>query len=162
MPRAQEAFLTDQQLPVLHADELYGSKLVAAMDRQHPRDLFDVMGLFANGGLTPGMVECFVCYLAGHNRPVHEVLFGNAVEITGAFAHEFSGMTSDAVTLEALLAVRRWLFVELPAALTSDQLAFLSGLVRGEPDWTLMQCGHLAEMPAIRWKLENIRKLKKA
>ena len=161
VPRAQEAFRTDLQLPVLHADELYGSKLVAAMDRQHPRDLFDVMGLYANGGLTPGMVECFVCYLAGHNRPVHEVLFGNEVEITAAFANEFSGMTSDVVTLEALLAVRRRLFVELPAGLTLDQRAFLCGLVSGEPDWRLMQCGHLAEMPAIRWKLENIRKLKK-
>ena len=162
VPRAQEAFRTDLPLPVLHADELYGSKLVAAMDRQHPRDLFDVMGLYANGGLTPGMVECFICYLAGHNRPVHEVLFGNEVEITAAFANEFSGMTSDVVTLEALMAVRRRLFVELPAVLTSNQRAFLSGLVRGEPDWTLMQCRHLAEMPAIRWKLENIRKLKKA
>ena len=131
------------------------------MDRQHPRDLFDVIGLYENGGLTPGMVECFVCYLAGHNRPVHVVLFGNEVEITAAFANEFSGMTSDVVTLAGLLAVRRRLFVELPAGLTSNQRAFLSGLVRGEPDWTLMQCGHLAEMPAIRWKLENIRKLKK-
>jgi len=162
VPRAQEAFRTDLQLPVLHADELYGSKLVAAMDRQHPRDIFDVMGLYENGGLTPGMVECFVCYLAGHNRPVHEVLFGNEVEISAAFTNEFAGMTSDAVTLNALLAVRRRLLAELPAMLTVNQRAFLSGLVRGEPEWTLMECGHLAEMPAIRWKLENIRKLKKA
>jgi len=162
VPRAQEAFRTDLQLPVLHADELYGSKLVAAMDRQHPRDIFDVMGLYENGGLTPGMVECFVCYLAGHNRPVHEVLFGNEVEISAAFTNEFAGMTSDAVTLNALLAVRRRLLAELPAMLTVNQRAFLSGLVRGEPEWTLMECGHLAEMPAIRWKLENIWKLKKA
>jgi len=162
VPRAQEAFRTDLQLPVLHADELYGSKLVAAMDRQHPRDIFDVMGLYENGGLTPGMVECFVCYLAGHNRPVHEVLFGNEVEISAAFTNEFAGMTSDAVTLNALLAVRRRLLAELPAMLTVNQRAFFSGLVRGEPEWTLMECGHLAEMPAIRWKLENIWKLKKA
>jgi predicted nucleotidyltransferase component of viral defense system len=30
---ARDAFLTDMRLPVLHRDELYGSKLVAAMDR---------------------------------------------------------------------------------------------------------------------------------
>ncbi len=162
VPEAQEAFRTDLQLPVLHADELYGSKLVAAMDRQHPRDLFDVMGLYENGGLTPGMVECFVCYLSGHNRPVHEVLFGNEVEIGSVFTNEFAGMTSEVVTLDALLDVRSRLFAELPAMLTKNQRAFLSGLVRGEPDWTLMECAHLAEMPAIRWKRENIRKLKKA
>jgi hypothetical protein len=131
------------------------------MDRQHPRDLFDVMGLYENGGLTPGMVECFVCYLAGHNRPVHEVLFGNEVEIGAAFTNEFAGMTNEVITLDVLLAVRRRLFAELPVMLTDNQRVFLSGLVRGESDWALMECGHLAEMPAIRWKLENIRKLKK-
>ena len=36
------------------------------MDRQHPRDIFDVLGLYAEEGLTPEIVECFVCYLAGH------------------------------------------------------------------------------------------------
>jgi hypothetical protein len=119
------------------------------------------MGLYENGGLTPGMVECFVCYLAGHNRPVHEVLFGNEVEIGTVFINEFAGMTSEVITLDALLEVRRRLFSELPVVLSDNQRAFLSGLVCGEPDWKLMECGHLAEMPAIRWKLENIRKLKK-
>lgn len=47
---ARTLFTTDLSLPVLSASELYGSKLVAAMDRQHPRDLFDVRGLFQRGG----------------------------------------------------------------------------------------------------------------
>lgn len=62
------------------------------MDRQHPRDWFDVLGLFEHGGLTSGIVECFVCYLAGHNRPVHEVLFANKIDIATAYANEFAGM----------------------------------------------------------------------
>ena len=78
---AQDTFFTDIEIPVLHPDELYGSKLVAAMDRQHPRDLFDVIKLYEEGGLTEGMIECFVCYLAGHNRPIHEVLFANQIDI---------------------------------------------------------------------------------
>ena len=40
---AQDLFTTDLSLPILDTAELYGSKLVAAMDRQHPRDIFDVM-----------------------------------------------------------------------------------------------------------------------
>lgn len=161
VPKAQDAFQTDLALPVLHEDELYGSKLVAAMDRQHPRDLFDVIGMYESGGLTPTMVECFVCYLAGHNRPVHEVLFGNQLDISAAFANEFAGTTDGAVTLGNLLSVRQKLFAELPMALTENHRSFLSGLVRSEPDWTLMKCGHLSEMPAIRWKIDNIAKLKK-
>jgi len=158
-PNAQDIFFTDIEIPVLHPDELYGSKLVAAMDRQHPRDLFDVLGLFEEGGLNAGVIECFVCYLAGHNRPVHEVLFANEVEITPAYENEFAGMTRTPVTLDDLLEVRRRLFAELPAALTDAQRSFLLGLVRGEPDWGLMSCAHLRDMPAIRWKVENLARL---
>jgi len=104
---AQDIFFTDIEVPVLHPDELYGSKLVAAMDRQHPRDFFDVLCLLDEGGLTAGVIECFVCYLAGHNRPVHEVLFGNEIDIAPAFANEFEGMTRNPVSLDDLLNVRR-------------------------------------------------------
>lgn len=157
---AQNTFFTDIELTVLHRDELYGSKLVAAMDRQHPRDLFDVMGLFEEGGLTSGVTECFVCYLAGHNRPVHEVLFANEVDMARPFANEFEGMTRTPASLETLLAVRRRLFAELPKALTARHRSFLLGLVRGEPDWELMSSPHLRDLPAIRWKLENLARLK--
>ena len=40
------------------------ARLVAAMDRQHPRDLFDVMQLFAHEGITAGIRRAFVVYLA--------------------------------------------------------------------------------------------------
>jgi hypothetical protein len=68
-------FTTEVQAPVLAMAELYGGKLVAALDRQHSRELFDIHCLFESGGLTAEMVECFFGYLAGHNRPIHEVLF---------------------------------------------------------------------------------------
>lgn len=73
--RAQELFTTDITLPVLDLPELYGGKLVAAMDRQHPRDMFDVLHMLEHFGWQPPSVDCFVAYLAGHNRPVHEALF---------------------------------------------------------------------------------------
>ncbi|MBL6831000.1 MAG: nucleotidyl transferase AbiEii/AbiGii toxin family protein [Pirellulales bacterium] len=158
---AQAIFFTDIEIPILQPDELYGSKLVAAMDRQHPRDLFDVLGLFDGEGLSAEMIECFVCYLAGHNRPVHEVLFANAIDIGFTFTAEFQGMTREPVTVDSLLAVRQRLFTEIPAALTAAQRAFLVGLVKGVPDWSLMNCQHLQDMPAIRWKLENLARLKR-
>jgi len=159
--KAQDVFFTDLKIPILHQDELYGSKLVAALDRQHPRDLFDVLNLYAQSGLTPGIVECFICYLAGHNRPVHEVLFTNEIDVSSEFASEFMGMTREPVTLDVLLETRRRLMAELPKALTDKHRAFLSGLVHCEPDWSLMQCPHLEQMPAIRWKLENLARLKR-
>lgn len=157
---AQDLFFSELELPVLHEDELYGSKLVAAMDRQHPRDLFDVLGLYEAGGLTGNIVECFVDYLAGHNRPIHEVLFAHQLDISQAFENEFSGMTRHPVDLNKLLDVRDRLFHELPLALTPEHREFLLGLAAAEPNWSLMSFTHLREMPAIRWKLQNLEKLR--
>lgn len=158
----RKLFTTELSAPVLAAPELYGSKLVAAMDRQHPRDLFDVHGLFARDGLTSDVVECFVCYLAGHNRPVHEVLFSRDQDMASAFQNEFVGLTRNPVDLTTLQQVRRKLKQDLPVALTTNQRQFLLSLVLAEPNWQLMKCPHLSELPALRWKLQNLTKLKKS
>lgn len=158
---ARKMFTIDLSVPVLAPAELYGSKLVAAMDRQHPRDIFDVLGLFETAGLTPEIVECFVCYLAGHNRPVHEVLFSNDLDLATAFENEFVGMCQDPVSLADLQKVRAKLKKQLPEALTDQHRQFLIGLVNGEPNWELMKCHHLQYLPAIQWKLQNLCKLKK-
>jgi hypothetical protein len=159
---ARKVFTTELTAPVLAVPELYGSKLVAAMDRQHPRDLFDVHGLFERGGLTAEIVECFVCYLAGHNRPVHEVLFSRDQDMSSAFENEFVGLTRNPVSLATLQQVRTKLRRELPAALTTSQRQFLLGLVANQPDWRLMKSHHLSQLPALRWKLQNLAKLQKS
>jgi len=158
--QAADLFTAQISVPTLATPELFGSKLVAAMGRQHPRDLFDVLGMYESSGLDADIVECFVCYLAGHNRPVHEVLFARQQDIARAYANEFQGMSGDPVTLEALLAGRDRLWEELPAALTSKHREFLGSLVCAEPDWSLMGCPHLAQLPAIQWKLQNLERLR--
>ena len=49
---ARETLLAEIEIPVLALEDVYGGKLVAALDRQHPRDLFDVMQLFRHEGIT--------------------------------------------------------------------------------------------------------------
>lgn len=159
---ARRVFTTDLSAPVLAPVELYGSKLVAAMDRQHPRDIFDVRGLYDTTGLTADVIECFVCYLAGHNRPVHEVLFSNDIDLAPVFENEFVGMTQTPISLAELQKVRAKLKKQLPAVLTDNHRQFLVGLVSGEPDWQLMKCPHLQKLPAIQWKLQNLARLKKS
>jgi len=157
---ARRVFTTDLSAPVLAPAELYGSKLVAAMDRQHPRDIFDVRGLYDTTGLTDDVIECLVCYLAGHNRPIHEVLFSRDVDMAAPFENEFQGMTQTPISLAELQAVRAKLKGELPARLTADHRQFLVGLAAGEPDWQLMKCPYLQKLPAIQWKLHNLARLK--
>jgi len=159
---ASDLFTVGFSVPTLAVPELYGSKLVAALDRQHPRDFFDVHGMFQTHGLRPGTVECFIGYLAGHNRPVHEVLFSRDLDMRPAFENEFVGMERVVVSLADLQAARARLRRELLAALTDPQKSFLLSLVSAEPDWTLLTIPHLAQLPAVQWKLQNLARLKKA
>lgn len=159
--KTSDLFGVEFELPVLAPDELYASKLVAALDRQHPRDLFDVWQLYESGDISDGMVECFVIYLAGHNRPPHEVLFGNDKDIAGEYERAFAGMTEVGCSLETLLDARARVRRELPQRLSSAHKQFLSGLVRAEPDWSLVQCQHAAQLPALRWKLANLETFRK-
>lgn len=158
---AQDLLSTSVEIPMLAVPELYGSKLVAALDRQHPRNLFDVMWMYERFGLPASFVDCFVAYLAGHNRPIHEVLFAKPQPLASVYEAEFRGMTSADVSLQQLESTRSRLFDEIPRALTTDHQAFLLSLVEGAPDWSRMPFAHLQELPAIRWKLLNLEKLKK-
>ena len=162
MQKSQDLFTTAINLPILAVSELYGSKLVAAMDRQHPRDLFDVMCMYDQFGLTPEIVDCFVAYLVGHNRPIHEVLFSRDTLLDHIFESDFVGMTNEPLVLQNLLEIRRRMKKELPLSLTENHRSFLLSFVRGKPDWELMSFLNLPELPAIRWKLQNLEKLRKS
>lgn len=160
-PAAHQMFSADIQVPVLAEAELYGSKLVAALDRQHPRDLFDVQLMLTRHGWDEALLDCFVVYLAGHNRPMHEVLFPYLKPLDAVFTAEFEGMTTAPVRLDALLATRHRMLQELPRALLPRHCEFLLSMVRAEPDWSLLPQRHLAQLPALQWKLQNLRRLSK-
>jgi predicted nucleotidyltransferase component of viral defense system len=160
--RARDVLQADLELPVLSLEDLYGGKLAAAMDRQHPRDLFDVMELLRNEGITPAIRRSFVAYLAVHNRPVHEVLFPNLRDVSGEYERTFRGMTSEPVALDMLLAARERMVKELQNELDAAERDFLISLVRNEPNWDLLGISHLEQMPGVRWKLENLGRLAKS
>jgi len=74
---AQEAYELFVEIPRLDSADLYAGKLCAALDRQHPRDLFDVMHLQAAGAIPDSIRRAFVAYLAGHRRRIAELLQPN-------------------------------------------------------------------------------------
>ncbi|KLN54508.1 nucleotidyl transferase AbiEii/AbiGii toxin family protein [Variovorax paradoxus] len=160
-PAARDMLMADLEIPVVSLEDVYGGKLVAALDRQHPRDLFDVMQLFAHEGITPGIRRAFVVYLASSNRPVHEVLFPPLRDIRHDFEHNFQGMTAEPVPLDALLAARERLAREIQQGLDDDERRFLLSLVAGTPECALPGIGHLEHLPSVRWKLHNLAQLQK-
>ena len=158
---ARDVLMADLEIPVVSLEDVYGGKLVAALDRQHPRDLFDVMQLFAHEGITPGIRRAFVVCLASSNRPVHEVLFPPLRDIQYDFTHNFHGMTVEPVPLDALLAARERLVREIQLGLDEGERRFLLSLVAGTPEWTRLGIDHLDQLPGVRWKLQNLAQLRK-
>ena len=65
--KAQELFEKSMKVQSLSFADIYGSKLCAALDRQHPRDLFDVKLLLDNEGITDKTRTAFIVYLISHN-----------------------------------------------------------------------------------------------
>ena len=147
---------------VLSFEDLYGGKLHAALDRQHPRDLFDVKLLYENEGLTEALFRVFMAYVASSGRPMHELLAPATPQRDESYDKEFSGMTRDSVTKESLDETRIRLHSDIRRRLTGDIAAFLLSLHDAEPDFDLIGLPEAATLPAIRWKLVNLEKLKHA
>ena len=158
-PAAQEAYELFVQVQRLDTADLYGGKLCAALDRQHPRDLFDIIHLQAAGEIPDEIRQAFVAYLACHHRPIAELLAPNPKPIQDLFAHHFSGMTERLVELDELEAARTQLFEWAATALTESERKFLLSIKQGEPDWEQLPFEALDKWPAIQWKLHNIRQM---
>jgi predicted nucleotidyltransferase component of viral defense system len=144
---------------VLAADEVYAGKLVAALDRQHPRDLFDVMQLWSNEGITPALMDCFLVYLVSSNRPIAELLDPNPLPLQPVFDQQFQGMSLQAVTVDELDEARAKMIQKIRRQLTEKHKAFLLSFKSGDPDWSLLEHTAASELPAVQWKLRNIRKM---
>jgi hypothetical protein len=160
-PQVEEEFGLFMSVQTLSLADLYGGKICAALDRQHPRDLFDVQMLLANEGLTPAIRTAFLVYLISHNRPMVEVLQPNRQPLETAFNNEFLGMSRLSVSCEELMAVRERLIDLLRQGLSIDEKRFLLSVKELEPDWTLLGVTGVEELPAVRWKLQNLAKMPK-
>jgi Nucleotidyl transferase AbiEii toxin, Type IV TA system len=142
-------------------EDLYAGKLHAALDRQHPRDLFDVKLLYVNEGITDDLFRAFLVYVASSNRPPHELLAPNLSPLGDLFVKEFSGMTADSVTIADLEAVRVRLIQDVQSRLNQNAAQFLLTLVDGAPDFEAIGLPSAAALPAVQWKLRNILKLRR-
>jgi hypothetical protein len=144
---------------VLAFDDLYAGKLHAALDRQHPRDLFDIKLLYENEGLTDDLFRVFLVYAACSSRPMHELLAPNERDIAEDFAREFAGMTVEPVDLDDLISTRKRLIDDIQARLNGNAAEFLRRLQASEPDFTLIGLPQAADLPAVKWKILNLKKL---
>lgn len=154
---AQNEFETFCTANVVPLAQLYGGKICAALDRQHPRDLFDIKLLLENEGFSEDIKYGFLYALCSSNRPAHELLSPNLLDQRNAFENQFAGMTTVDFSYEEYESTRLELMSAIKNALTKSDCNFLISFNELAPDWTFFP---FQEFPSVKWKLENLEKFK--
>lgn len=155
---AQEQFDAFCAMPIVPLGQLYGGKFCAAMDRQHPRDLFDVKLLLENEGFTDDIKRGFIFGLVSSNRPTHEMLNPHLLDQRMAFENQFEGMSAIEFSYDEYEITRLQLIETIQSGLNEDDKAFLLSLNRLEPDWSIYD---FQAFPSVKWKLLNLETFQK-
>jgi predicted nucleotidyltransferase component of viral defense system len=145
-------------ISVVSLPDLYGGKICAALDRQHPRDWFDVLQLLEAEELNRDIFLGFLVYLLGHPRPLSEVLCPRWKPMEQSFSAEFKGMVRQDLPLQVLEQTRERLMDAIRQHLTEQDAEFLLSFKRKQPDWSLLPLKDIEALPAVRWKLHNLEK----
>lgn len=154
--KASELFEMDTSVQCLSFDDVYAGKICAALDRQHPRDFYDIKLLLENEGIGDNLRKTFIVYLISNNRPIIELLNPNYIDITDTFNQEFSGMTTDKVTIEELLKSRNNLIESIHSSLTAEEIEFLLSFKNKKPKWNLLGLKSVKNLPSVKWKMINL------
>ncbi len=149
-------------VPCIAKQELYAGKLCAALQRQHPRDLFDVQLFLQHNDLSTEMMDVFIIYLISQGKPIHEELNPNLKDVATLYHKQFVGMTREDVEIDQLLEVQSTLPQRIVAALTDKHREFLIGFKQGNPDWSLLPFPDIESLPAVHWKQQNLGKMDNA
>lgn len=147
-------------MPLIAKEEIYAGKICAALDRQHPRDLFDVKSILEEG-ISEKTKNAFLVYLISHNRPMHELLDPNRLDQSQAFVTDFQGMTDFDINYQALIDIREQLIQTIKNILTEHDKRFLISVKKGMPQWVYLNLSNIKNLPGVKWKLMNISNMEK-
>jgi predicted nucleotidyltransferase component of viral defense system len=155
--KTQEDFNVFCNIQVVPLAQLYGGKICAALNRQHPRDLFDVKYLLDNEGFTEDIKKGFLLLLLCSSRPTHEILNPNLINQEDAMVNQFLGMSYEPFTYNDFEETRTVLIKTIQNSLTKIDKQFLLAFNRLDPDWGNY---NFENFPAVQWKLRNLARLK--
>lgn len=155
--KAQEMFDAFVSIDIVSEPQLFGGKIIAALDRQHPRDLFDVKAMLQGGNLPSGIEQGLVFCLLSSNRPINELLNPHRIDQRLALEHQFVGLSSESFTYSEFEQTRETLVKAVNKRLTQEDKDFIFGFKLLEPDWNIYD---FERFPAIQWKLKNLRRFK--
>ncbi len=156
----QDDFGKFAAISVLDKSEIYGGKICAALDRQHPRDIFDVSKILdeGNGDFNEKIKEAFIFYLLSHNRPMNEILFSKINDKKTDFKNQFEGMAKEKFDYEDFIKISKLLREKISNLFSDKDKKFILSFKQAKPDWSLF-VKDISRYPSIKWKLANITNL---
>lgn len=156
--KAQQEFSMACKARTVSYSQLYGGKIAAALNRQHPRDLFDCkyMEISSSDDVKDGFILC----LLGSDKPIIESLQPNLIDQGNALEKQFKGMSDIEFCYSDYEEARKNLIALVNNALTEKDKEFLLSFEDGTPEWNKCSAGNLSGYPSVKWKLQNIAKLK--
>ena len=160
-PKMSEIVRVSAEMQVLSFKELYGGKVCAALDRQHPRDLFDMAQFYKSHSLEE-VKEGFLVLALGHNRPLHELLGPMIQEQREIFDQQFSGMSDEPFSYEEHLDTLGRLTNDVKGLFDDGDKQRLLDFVSLSGEENAWGIPHFDELPAIRWKRRNLESLRKS
>ncbi|MDR2472312.1 MAG: nucleotidyl transferase AbiEii/AbiGii toxin family protein [Tannerella sp.] len=159
---AQDAFGVFCEAKIVPLSQLYGGKISAALDRQHPRDLFDVKFMFDYVNNFDEIKQGFIFCLLGSDRPIVELLSPNFIDQRETLDDQFIGMTTLRFSYQDYEDVRLYLTEYVNNHLTVSDKQFIISFEEGTPLWENTDYSKFKDFPSVQWKLLNINKLKYA
>lgn len=155
--KAQEEFESFCEINVVPYSQLFGGKIIAALDRQHPRDLFDIKFLIDEKGINDAIKPGFMLCLLSSNRPVLELLNPIWKDQRQAFENQFEGMSLEPFTYQDFEETRETMILQVRSLLSDMDKKFLLSFKRLDPNWEVFD---FEDFPAVKWKMKNLRLFK--
>ena len=155
--KAAEVFDVFCGMPCVPIYQLYGGKICAALDRQHPRDLFDVKKLLDENGFDDKIKLGFLFCLLSSKRPILEMLFPSFIHQENVFDNQFKGMTNENFSYIDFENTRIHLLKTIHQSLNEMDKKFILDFEIANPNWSVYD---FSKFPSVQWKLQNLEKLK--
>lgn len=155
--KVQEDFDMFCEMTVVSIGQLYGGKICAALDRQHPRDLFDVKQLLNGGGIDKNIKEGFLLNLISTGRPADEILKPNLLDQRSTLEKQFSGMSLENFSYDDFQKIRDELIIQVNQLLNDTDKAFLLSVYNLTPNWQIYD---FSKYLSVKWKIHNLTQLK--
>ena len=155
--KATEMFGVEVEARIVSIPQLYGGKIAAALSRQHPRDIFDIMMMKCS---LENLKEGIIFNLLGSDRPIYESLEPNIIDQRETMRNQFFGMTDLKFEYDEFEQTRDSLIINVRNLLNKEEREFLVSFEAGNVNWDSAPYNHLKDYPSVKWKLHNLENLK--